>query len=270
MKSQRIWSTARRFGVDVVLLCGSFLAAFLIHFEGPIPEAYRAQIPATLAVAVCTMLLGLVWARAYRKVSDFVSLGDFLGVLRGTGLASLVLLCANAVAPTSVALPWSVLIVYLLLCAATMSMALFTLRIWRESALGQAQRLDGSAARRPVLVYGAGRAGSMVARDIVQSPELGYELRGFIDDDPQKWGKEIHGTRVLGGRLDLPRHLGLRLREVVLAIPSLDAEARRQILSHCRRAGAHVRIVPGIAELLRGSSVAQQIRDVRVEDLLPR
>ena len=270
MKSQRFWYIVRRLGVDTVLLSGSFVTAYLIHFEGTIPTAQRETLPVTAALAVGTVLLGLIWARAYRKVSDFVSLRDFLGLMRGAGLAALVLLCTNMLAPSAFVVPWPIVVVYFMLATGLLSTALFTLRIWRESSLGQAQRLQDATTRRPVLVYGAGRAGSTVARDILQSPELGYELRGFIDDDPEKWGKEIHGARVLGGRHDLVRYLGPDLREVVLAIPTLDADARRQILSSCRRAGAHVRIVPGIAELLRESSFVHQIRDVRVEDLLPR
>ncbi len=148
---------------------------------------------------------------------------------------------------------------------------------WRcsRSACGAKRRSDSArpdacARRGDVLVYGAGRAGSAVAREIVESPELGYELRGFVDDDAAKWGKEIHGVPVLGGRHDVARLVGPGLREIVLAIPSLDAAERREILSHCRRAGAHVRIVPGLADLLRTAAYVHQIRDVRVEDLLPR
>lgn len=270
MNSQRFWYIVRRLGVDAVLLSGSFVAANLVHFEGEIPAARREALPLNLAFAVTIVLLGLIWARAYRKISDFVSLRDFLGLLRGAAMGALVLLCTNILAPSALVVPWPIVVVYFMLATGMLSTALFTLRIWRESSLGQAHLFHTSNARRPVLVYGAGRAGSTVARDILQSPELGYELRGFVDDDPEKWGQEVHGARVLGGRHDLARYMGPDLREVVLAIPSLDADSRRDILSSCRRAGAHVRIVPGIAELLRESSFAHQIRDVRVEDLLPR
>jgi FlaA1/EpsC-like NDP-sugar epimerase len=142
-----------------------------------------------LILAVGTMVLGLVWARVYRKLTDFVSLRDFLGIVRGASLATLALLCANSLMPVQKAIPWPVLVVYFLLSTALLSISLFTLRIWRESPLGQAQRSAPGAALRPVLVYGAGRAGSMVAREILMSPELGYELRGFIDDAPEKWAK---------------------------------------------------------------------------------
>jgi FlaA1/EpsC-like NDP-sugar epimerase len=270
MKLQRLWTIARRLAVDVLLLSGSFIAALVIHFDGQLPESYRAHMPLTLALGVGTMMVGLIRARAYRKLSDFVSLRDFLGLLRGAGLSCMALLCIGMFLPPSMVVPWPVVLVYFLLSIFTLTTALFIQRIWRESPLGLAGRLEPSASRRSLLVYGAGRAGSMVAREILTSPEIGYELRGFIDDDPEKWGKEIHGVPVLGGGHELPRFLGPELREMVLAIPSLDADSRRAILSTCRRGGAHVRIVPGIAELLRDSSFVHQIREVRVEDLLPR
>jgi FlaA1/EpsC-like NDP-sugar epimerase len=263
-------STARRLCVDVLMLSGCFTAALLIYFEGKIPAAIHARLPIVLPVSIGVFLIGLIAGRAYRKMVDYVGLHDFVGLLKWLVLAALALISANALAPHPLGLPWPLLALYVLLATFGKITVLFTRRIWRESGLAVTHRIAAPARRRPVLVYGAGRAGSMVARDIQQSPELGYELVGFIDDDPEKWGKEIYSVRVLGGRHELRHLVGPELREVVLAIPSLDAETRREVLTHCRRAGAQVRTVPSLAELLRDSGVAHQIRDVRVEDLLPR
>jgi FlaA1/EpsC-like NDP-sugar epimerase len=270
VKTSRFWCTARRLGVDGVMLAASFMAAVLLHYGGHVPETLRPYLPLALAAAVATTLAGLGWMRIYRKIIDFVSLRDFVHLLKGMGVAFLALVVANATVPGRMALPWSLLAGYFGIAGTTLSIGLFKLRLWRETPLGSLGRSDELPARRPLLVYGAGRAGSAVAREIVESPELGYELRGYVDDDASKWGKEMHGIPVLGGRHELPRLVGPGLREIVLAIPSLDAGDRREILTHCRRAGAHVRIVPGLAELLRHDSYVHQIRDVRVEDLLPR
>ena len=270
MRAQRWWGMTRQLGLAVVLLAASFVAAVLLQFDGRVPETMRAQLPLGLAVTTLVTLAGLAWTRLHRKVFDFVSLRDFMGLLKGMAVASLVLVVANQLAPESLTIPWSVLTAYFGLASLAMSIVLFNMRLWRESPLGHARRNDLPSGRRPLLVYGAGRAGSTVAREVQESPEMGYELAGFLDDDASKWGKEIHGVPVLGGRHDVSRFVGPALRDVVLAIPSLEVEERRDILSMCRRAGAHVRIVPGLAELLREGSFVHQIRDVRVEDLMPR
>jgi FlaA1/EpsC-like NDP-sugar epimerase len=256
--------------LDAVLLSASFVLAAMLHWDGHLPPEERVRLPLSLAVAVGVTMAGLVWGRVYRKVTEFATVSDFVGLVRGLCSAFVVLAILNATVPAVRSQPWLLLVRYFILAGMGASMGLFRLRLWRETTFGQARRSEPLAARRPVLVYGAGKAGSAVAREIVQSPELGYELRGFVDDDPAKWGQEIHGIPVLGGRHELQRLIGPGLREIVLAIPSLDAEARRDILTHCRRAGAHVRIVPGLADLLRDGSYVHQIRDVRVEDLLPR
>jgi len=268
-----LWSTVRRLGLDVVLLAAAFIAATLLHFDGHIPDTLRPRLPLTLSLAAAITMAGLAWVRVYRKINDFVSVRDFLGLARGMSVAFLVLVIGNALAPASIGVPWGLLLRYFILAGGVMALGLFKMRLWRETPLGQSRRSHDATelpGRRPLLVFGAGRAGSAVGREVLESPELGYELRGYVDDDASKWGKEIHGVRVLGGRHDLPRLVGPDLRELVLAIPSLDADARRDILGHCRRAGAHVRIVPGLSDLLRHSGYVHQIRDVRVEDLLPR
>jgi UDP-GlcNAc:undecaprenyl-phosphate GlcNAc-1-phosphate transferase len=63
--------------------------------------------------------------------------------------------------------------------------------------------LDQMAGRRrqlqtKVLIYGAGDAGEMALRECRQNPKLGYEPVGFLDDDPLKKGRRVHGVEVLG------------------------------------------------------------------------
>jgi FlaA1/EpsC-like NDP-sugar epimerase len=244
----------RQLGLAVVLLAASFVAAVLLQFDGRVPEAMRAQLPLGLAVTTLVTLAGLAWTRVHRKVFDFVSLRDFMGLLKGMAVACLVLVIANQLAPESMTIPWSVLTAYFGLASLAMSIVLFNMRLWRESPLGHARRSDLPSGRRPLLVYGAGRAGSTVAREVQESPEMGYELAGFLDDDPSKWGRRSTGFRCSG----TPRPAALH-RSGVARRRAGDPVARgrrREILSMCRRAGAHVRIVPGSA----GAAARGQLR----------
>ncbi|MDI6751664.1 MAG: polysaccharide biosynthesis protein [bacterium] len=122
-----------------------------------------------------------------------------------------------------------------------------------------------------LLVIGAGDAGWRVIREIQAHRELGYQIIGLIDDDPEKLKKEVMGVRVLGGRERICE-IGKKERvdEIILAIPSADGKVIREIINHCKETRASFKIVPGILEILSGDVQLHQIREVSPEDLLGR
>jgi FlaA1/EpsC-like NDP-sugar epimerase len=126
-----------------------------------------------------------------------------------------------------------------------------------------------------VLIVGAGEGGQLVLREMVRNPELGYRPVGFVDDEPRKQGMRLsNGLRVLGTTFDdeLPRILNeVEPDEVIIAIPSAPGTLRRRVVAACRERSIPVRTTPTVFELLRGgSAVMQQVREVRVEDVLGR
>jgi UDP-GlcNAc:undecaprenyl-phosphate/decaprenyl-phosphate GlcNAc-1-phosphate transferase len=49
-----------------------------------------------------------------------------------------------------------------------------------------------------VLIYGAGRGGELLLREIINNKRLNVQPLGFLDDDPLKKGKKIQGYPILG------------------------------------------------------------------------
>ncbi len=96
---------------------------------------------------------------------------------------------------------------------------------------------------------------------------------GFLDDDPSKRGLRIDGVRVRGDtHADLPRILDeSRVDEVLIAIPSAPGSTRARVVRECRARGISVRTLPTVFELLQDhGTIARQMREVRVEDVLGR
>ena len=124
---------------------------------------------------------------------------------------------------------------------------------------------------RRVLIVGAGDAGAMILRELQQNPGLGLQAVGFVDDNRAKLQMHIHGVRVLGTREDIlalaRKH---QVDEVIIAMPTAPGKEIRAIKSICDGAGVRYRIVPGVYELIGGTVSVNQIRDVRIEDLLRR
>jgi FlaA1/EpsC-like NDP-sugar epimerase len=126
---------------------------------------------------------------------------------------------------------------------------------------------------RSVLIVGGGEGGRLLVKEILRNPALGMRPVGFIDDDPRKQGVRIdRRLEVLGTTDELPRVLDdVEPDEVLIAIPSAPGTLRAKVVSACRERGVPVRTMPTVFELLRtGGRLMQQVREVKVEDILGR
>ncbi|MCX6992983.1 MAG: nucleoside-diphosphate sugar epimerase/dehydratase, partial [Kiritimatiellaeota bacterium] len=124
---------------------------------------------------------------------------------------------------------------------------------------------------KAVLIVGAGDAGAVIAREMLSSRHINIEPAGFVDDDPNKQKKSIHGIPVLGTRQDIPRLVKqYDVEEVVIAIPTAPGNVIREIRTLCEAAGVPSRTMPGMYEILSGQISVSQLRNVDIEDLLRR
>ena len=123
--------------------------------------------------------------------------------------------------------------------------------------------------RKRVLLYGAGRAGVMLARELANHG--GLQIVGFIDDDPHKRNSVIAGIRVLGGG-DALAHLVRRSQadEVMISIAVPPPGAISRILCECKAVPVKTTIVPAAQEIIAGRVKISRVREVRIEDLLGR
>ncbi len=124
---------------------------------------------------------------------------------------------------------------------------------------------------RKVLIVGAGEAARMIASEIDCSSGINVSVEGFLDDDDSLAGAEFEGVFVLGRTSELESIVAERsIDEVIISIPTAPGRFVREIIRRCRRAGVAYKIVPGVMEIIRGTVHIDQIREVRVEDLLGR
>jgi FlaA1/EpsC-like NDP-sugar epimerase len=123
----------------------------------------------------------------------------------------------------------------------------------------------------PALLYGAGRAGAMMARSARRDPATGVKPVGFLDQDVTKHGTTVDGLTVFGGldKLDTAvQRTGARM--LLITLPNPSGETVRRIVEAGRSAGLQVRTVPPVRGLIDGSLDTRRVRDIRLEDLLAR
>ncbi|MEN6487443.1 MAG: nucleoside-diphosphate sugar epimerase/dehydratase, partial [Smithella sp.] len=122
-----------------------------------------------------------------------------------------------------------------------------------------------------VLIIGAGDAGEKILREIIENYQLHYKVIGFIDDNPSKKGKSIHGVPILGNVDSLPVILDQEeVQEILIAIPSATRDEIRRIVDACQSCAVLYKIIPGMGELIDGRVSIKTLRDISYEDLLGR
>src|SRR3989344_4009602 len=95
----------------------------------------------------------------------------------------------------------------------------------------------------PIACVGAGRAGEMLVRDLLRDLTGSYRPVAFVDDDPRKIGKEIHGIPITGSCDEIPgavSRLGVDL--IIIALPSVTSHQIRRIVEICEATGLPFRI----------------------------
>ena len=127
------------------------------------------------------------------------------------------------------------------------------------------------------MIIGAGIAGRMLLMEI-QSAQQSQYITQFnpvciIDNDPEKIGTEIMGVKVIGPPSDIPQYARkYHIDQIILAIPSLEEEKRKLIIDLCNETKLPLKIVPFIRSLIlkKNTSLLEQVRDIRTEELLDR
>ena len=130
------------------------------------------------------------------------------------------------------------------------------------------------AGRTPVGIIGAGSAGLQLLSEMerVRRGEA-YQPVCFLDDDTAKIGGRIRGVPVMGPIAELPRLLRENpVSELIIAIPALDFNRRREIIDLCSSRNIRVRILPDTLRFIRSEreDILATLRDIEIGDLLER
>lgn len=122
-----------------------------------------------------------------------------------------------------------------------------------------------------ILIVGAGSAAQLLARDVKRTADMKEQIVAFIDDNKNKWGREIDGVPVVGGRESIVETVHrLDIDKIYIALPSASAKERKKIIDICRQTDCEIMNLPGMYQLALGEVTVNSLKKVDVEDLLGR
>ena len=249
--------------VDLLLAVAANYFAFWLRFDGAIPAAAWSLWAATVPALVLLRGLSFVPFHVYDSVWEYVGLRDLRAIVASVITSSLLFCLLIRGVLGLRAYPRSVFLMDLVLVVFLMASARVGWRLLRE-------RRANTRTRR-VLIFGAGDAGARIVRELLKGGEHGYHPVGFVDDDPAKMGRRIHGVPVLGTRADLPRIIDqTKPTEVLVAIARAAPATFRGVVKELESHKLTIRAMPHLREILDGRARLHDVRDLAVADLLGR
>lgn len=218
--------------LDLGMMAFSYYLSWRLRFDSTAFQFYfKVFLQSLPAVIVCKLCAYFV-VGVYRNIWGHMSSDEVATYLKAGVLGTLFSVAAVTFIYRFADFSKGIFVIDWLLCTGSL---LATRGFFRLSGdMMKRKTLTGDR----VLIYGAGRAGELLLREILNNPDLKLNPVGFIDDDPIKTGKKLQGYPVLGSFKDAPL-LAVRhdVSTLLISFRPEDPERTDAIRGFCRKNG---------------------------------
>jgi UDP-GlcNAc:undecaprenyl-phosphate/decaprenyl-phosphate GlcNAc-1-phosphate transferase len=215
--------------LDACLISLSYYGAYFLIF-GPFEntETWSLFIK-TLPILIVIKLFTFLAVGVYRGIWRYTSLSDFVTFTKGVVISSVVSVLIILAVYRFQGFSRTVFFVDALLILFSLSISRLAFRFFRKVLPNPSQ-----GNKRNVLIYGAGDGGEMILRELENNPEWNYNAVGFVDDDPLKKDKLIHGLKVFGGNGSLKSIcIDNEVEEILLSFRKVEPERLKEVREIC-------------------------------------
>ncbi len=259
-----LWVRFVTYFYDFFVVVASWFLANLFRFNFEIFSSGFMSSLDILPLVIFLQLGALALFRLDRIIVQFISLHDVVRILQSSLSATLTIYLLTIMLEQIQDIPFTTFLLDSIFMVVFLGGGRLVYLLFREGVKPKGEGLR-------TLIIGAGRAGEILARELLREGQRTYFPVGFLDDDRDKQGKEILGIRVLGRCRILDMIIKrLDIEMVLIANPGLKSQTIQRITERCRDIGVQYRILPSAHELISGQAVLSSIREVTMEDILGR
>lgn len=257
---------------DITTIAGAFIVAYLVRFN----FNYLQIDPFSLQTQICYVIgiyaFAFMVMRSHSGILRHTGLSDVVRILYAASLAVLLLAIVTTIlivtqSTPQYIIPYSIIIIHFLislflLIGSRVIVKLLFIQITRKFA----------KERIPVIIYGGGVAGMLTKNALTKDTTYRYEIVAYIDDNPSKVNKRLEGIPVVSQYRALrcayvKRH---NIKQLVIAIQDLNPEKKKKIVEAGLDLHLEVKVVPAFNTWVDGQLSTQQLRRVKIEELLER
>ena len=266
----------------MILVAFSWYFAYLLRFNFDIPPENFQTLLRLLPILIGIKIAVFFFWDLHRGMWRYTSLSDLSNVIKANSVASALIIVMILFSQGFAGYSRSVFILDWGMAVIVIGLSRLGIRLYFSfsghdvPALFRWKHAFSFFERerrvfKRLLIIGAGDCGEKIYREIHDNSQLGYQVVGFMDDDPVKARRKIHGIPVLGRTDQLTTVIQkMNVEEMLIAIPSASSTQMRAVIAHCEKTGVPFKTVPGMGELIDGKVSVKTIREVAYRDLLGR
>ena len=247
---------------SVIVFLSIFLGYFILR---PDLVILKDEVVIMSALTIQVAHHVIAWRYGlYRKVWSYASIGELKAIFKAVTLTIVAVMAAQLLFAQDInfrALFLTWMLHILLIGGSRLSW-----RITRDTFVK-----SNEVNMKRTMIIGAGQAGTMVVRQLLNNRDSGMKPVLFLDDDPMKKGLELYGVKILGNTSHIAENvIDNHIDKIIIAIPSMPRTDMTELMKDCVATGIRTQTIPRIEDLMTGKVSVSDMRDVKIEDLLGR
>ncbi|REJ84844.1 MAG: polysaccharide biosynthesis protein [Bacteroidetes bacterium] len=256
------------FTIDVCICLLSLLLAYVVRFNFKIPdieiERWIYAFPAVIGVRIASFLITRIYKGIIRYTNTRDATRVFFTITAGSAFLALLNIPVYFLVGIYL-VPYSIIIIeYFSTVFLLTAFRIFVKTIYNEIK-------NPSRTKKQVIIYGAGESGLITKRALDRDAGTRYKILAFVDDDKAKVGKTLEGIRIYNATTDLEELIRSNsIENLIISIQNISGAVKQDIIEKCLGLNVNILNVPPVNNWINGQLSFNQIKKVRIEDLLER
>jgi FlaA1/EpsC-like NDP-sugar epimerase len=256
--------------LDFVIVTWSFASSYLIVNRFEFSNILRGYFFAYTGIYCIVTAMVMYLMRVHIGLIRYSNTRDVLRIFGSVFISSILytIIISLWIKPV-LAINSSTIYLVLLVNFSVSSTLLILLRSAVKSAFNYINNYSSSK-KTTVLIYGSDTSAVLVKQALEASAQTNFVIAGFVDADTNKINKEIQQVRVY----DINKLEKLKekraIDKMIIMNHHLDEQSKKIALEACLALGIQVLTVPPSDQWIYGKLNMQQIKDLKIEDLLQR
>jgi FlaA1/EpsC-like NDP-sugar epimerase len=254
---------------DLTATLIALIASIAIRFNFSVDSAQRVLNIYSFTGVLVLYCFGYILIGGYKGILRHTSLDDVKNVLKASTsgfLLSMGITAFLVMVGLGRLFPISILSFHYALT----TLALIGIRLVAKSIYLAGTQTQSDSVN--LLIFGCGDSGIMTKNTLQQEQNGKFKVLGFLDDNANRWGKQLQDIPIYSPNVILSEEWVKKhnIDQLIIAMQTISPARKTEISETAMALGLEVKVVPPYRKWVDGSITTNQLRKVRIEDLLQR